>query len=47
MATWNPWHTLESVRRELDRVFDDAGTRAARHSARPFCRDEPPGSILS
>ena len=29
MATWNPWHTLESVRRELDRVFDDAGTRAA------------------
>ena len=29
MATWNPWHTLETVRRELDRVFDDAGTRAA------------------
>ena len=29
MATWNPWHTLETVRRELDRVFDDAGTRPA------------------
>ena len=29
MATWNPWHTLETVRRELDHVFDDAGTRAA------------------
>ena len=29
MATRNPWHTLETVRRELDRVFDDAGTRAA------------------
>jgi len=29
MATWNPWHTLETVRRELDRVFDDSGPRAA------------------
>lgn len=28
MATWNPWHTLETVRRELDRVCDDASTRA-------------------
>ena len=28
MATWNPWHTLESVRREIDRVFDDSGTRS-------------------
>jgi HSP20 family protein len=29
MATWNPWHTLETVRRELDHVFDNAGTRTA------------------
>ena len=29
MALWNPWHTLETVRREIDRVFDDSGTRAA------------------
>jgi HSP20 family protein len=29
MATWNPWHTLETVRREINRVFDDSGTRAA------------------
>ena len=29
MATWNPWHTLETVRREIDRVFDDSGIRAA------------------
>jgi HSP20 family protein len=29
MATWNPWHTLETVRRDIDRVFDDSGTRAA------------------
>jgi hypothetical protein len=28
MATWNPWQTLATVRREIDRVFDDAGTRA-------------------
>jgi HSP20 family protein len=29
MATWNLWHTLETVRRELDRVFDDSGPHAA------------------
>lgn len=35
MAEWNPWQTLESLRREIDRVFDDsvvrqeAGSRAA------------------
>lgn len=23
MAEWNPWQTLESLRREIDRVFDD------------------------
>ena len=27
MAAWSPWHTLETVRRELDKVFDDSGTR--------------------
>ena len=44
MATWNPWHTLESVRRDIDRVFDDSGTRRHQRSARRFCRAEPPGS---
>jgi len=29
MATWNPWQTLEMVRREIDRVFDASGTRPA------------------
>ena len=27
MAELNPWQTLEALRRELDRVFDEAGTR--------------------
>jgi len=27
MAAWSPWHTLETVRRELDKVFDESGTR--------------------
>jgi HSP20 family protein len=27
MAAWSPWHTLETVRRELDRVFDASDTR--------------------
>ena len=27
MAAWSPWHTLETFRRELDRGFDEAGTR--------------------
>ncbi len=27
MAEWNPWQTLETLRRELDRVFDESGTR--------------------
>ena len=27
MAELNPWQTLESLRRELDRVFDETGTR--------------------
>jgi len=29
MATWNPWHRLETIRQELDHVFDDSGPRAA------------------
>jgi hypothetical protein len=27
MAELNPWQTLESLRRELDRVFDETGMR--------------------
>jgi HSP20 family protein len=27
MAAWSPWHTLEMLRRELDKVFDESGTR--------------------
>lgn len=27
MAEWNPWHTLESLRREIDRVFEDPTLR--------------------
>jgi HSP20 family protein len=27
MAAWSPWHTLEMVRREIDRVFDESDTR--------------------
>lgn len=30
MAEWNPWQTLESLRREIDRVFDE-----------PVLRQEP------
>src|SRR5713101_8451377 len=29
MAAWSPWHTLETVRRELDKVFDESGTHTA------------------
>ena len=28
MAALHPWQTLEALRRELDRVFDETGTRA-------------------
>jgi HSP20 family protein len=28
MAELNPWQTLESLRRELDRVFDETGMRS-------------------
>lgn len=27
MAEWNPWQTLDSLRREIDRVFDETGSR--------------------
>ena len=27
MAAWSPGHTLETLRRELDKVFDESGTR--------------------
>ena len=27
MAELNPWQTLDALRRELDRVFDETGTR--------------------
>jgi len=33
MADWNPWQTLEALRREIDRVFDDHGSRSE-----PFMR---------
>ena len=29
MAAWSPWHTLETLRRELDNVFDESGPRTA------------------
>jgi HSP20 family protein len=29
MAAWGTWHTLETLRRELDNVFDESGTRTA------------------
>ena len=28
MADWNPWQTMEALRREIDRVFDDNGSRS-------------------
>jgi HSP20 family protein len=27
MAEWNPWQTLDTLRREIDRVFDESSTR--------------------
>lgn len=33
MAEWNPWQTLEALRREIDRVFDESGLRSE-----PFAR---------
>ena len=28
MAEWNPWQNLETLRREIDRVFDETGSRS-------------------
>ena len=28
MAEWNPWQNLEALRREIDRVFDETGSRS-------------------
>src|SRR5262245_43283037 len=28
MAEWNPWHTLDTLRREIDRVFTETGNRS-------------------
>lgn len=28
MAEWNPWQTLEALRREIERVYDDNGSRS-------------------
>ena len=28
MAEWNPWQNLETLRREIDRVFDETGFRS-------------------
>jgi HSP20 family protein len=28
MAEWNPWQTLDTLRREIDRVFNDTGSRS-------------------
>jgi HSP20 family protein len=27
MAEWNPWQTLDMLRREIDRVFNETGSR--------------------
>jgi hypothetical protein len=45
MAEWNPWHTLETLRRELDRVFDEAGPRNEPFFVRRFSLVEQPGDI--
>lgn len=28
MTEWSPWQTLEALRREIDRVFDENGSRS-------------------
>src|ERR1043166_7685168 len=28
MAEWSPWRTLDALRREIDRVFDENGSRS-------------------
>jgi len=36
MADWTPWQTLEALRREIDRVFDDTGSRSEPSSRAAF-----------
>ena len=43
MADWNPWQTLEMLRREIDNVFNETDSVVSLFSARRFCLAEPPG----
>ena len=36
MAEWSPWQTLEVLRREIDRVFDENGSRREPSSRAAF-----------
>ena len=36
MAEWSPWQTLEALRQEIDRVFDENGSRSAPSSRAAF-----------
>jgi hypothetical protein len=47
MAAWSPWHTLETVRRELDKVFDESGPVLSLLFAPRFFLAEPPGVTRS
>ena len=36
MAEWSPWQTLDVLRREIDRVFEENGSRRAPASRAAF-----------
>lgn len=36
MAEWNPWQTLEALRREIERVYDENGSRSEPSSRAAF-----------
>ena len=36
MADWNPWQTLEALRREIDRVYNENGSRSEPFSRAAF-----------
>jgi HSP20 family protein len=36
MADWNPWQTLEALRREIDRVFDEKAQRSTSYARAAF-----------
>lgn len=36
MAEWNPWQTLEALRREIERVYDENGARSEPSSRAAF-----------